>query len=146
MVIVFWSSLGFPVFEALAKRKIFTSDYLCKTFCPQFVEYAPMETRQPRGRRLTVHMDNASPHRSKQTPDCLTSLTLVSAPHPQYSSDLAPSDFYLFGKVKNSLIGKKFASADDFFTKSARFWRLLAEMNWMPFLAARKRDYKNASR
>jgi hypothetical protein len=75
----------------------------------------------------------------------LTSLRLVSSPHPPYSPDLAPSDFYLFGKVKNLLTGKKFASADDFFTKSAGFWRSLAEMDWMPFLLARKRDYKNAS-
>jgi hypothetical protein len=37
----------------------------------------------------------------------------VSAPHPPYSPDLAPSDFYLFGKVKNLLTGKKFASADE---------------------------------
>jgi hypothetical protein len=59
MVTVFWSPLGFPVVEALAKRKTFTSDYFCETICTQFVHYAPPETRQPTGRRLTVHMDNA---------------------------------------------------------------------------------------
>jgi hypothetical protein len=59
-------------------------------------------------------MDNASPHRSKQTTDCLISLHLVSAPHPPYSSDLTPSDFSLFGKVWNLLTGNKFASADEF--------------------------------
>jgi histone-lysine N-methyltransferase SETMAR len=58
-------------------------------------------------------LDNASPYWSKQITDCLTSLRLVSASHPPYSPDLVPSDFYSFGKVKNLLIGKKFASSDE---------------------------------
>jgi hypothetical protein len=43
----------------------------------------------------------------------LISLRLVSAPHQPYLPDMAPSDFYLFGKVNNLLTGKKFASADE---------------------------------
>jgi hypothetical protein len=84
MVTIYWSPLGFPILEALGKRKTFTSDYFCETIAPQFVEYAPMESRQARGRRITIHMDNASPHRSKQTTDFLSSLRLISAPHPPY--------------------------------------------------------------
>jgi hypothetical protein len=34
------------------------------------------------------------------------------APHPPYSPDLAPSDFYLFGYVKHPLSGSAFADAD----------------------------------
>jgi hypothetical protein len=30
---------------------------------------------------------------------------MKSAPHPPYSPDLAPSDFYLFGHVKRCLAG-----------------------------------------
>jgi len=33
-------------------------------------------------------------------------------PHPQYSPDLAPSDFHLFRSLQNSLNGKTFASED----------------------------------
>jgi histone-lysine N-methyltransferase SETMAR len=29
-------------------------------------------------------------------------------PHPPYSPDLAPSDFWLFGDVKTSLVGQTF--------------------------------------
>jgi histone-lysine N-methyltransferase SETMAR len=29
-------------------------------------------------------------------------------PHPSYSPDLAPSDYHLFGKLKDSLRGSKF--------------------------------------
>jgi hypothetical protein len=49
MVTVLWSPIGFPIREALGKRKTFTSDYFCETIAPQFVEYAPMESRQAGG-------------------------------------------------------------------------------------------------
>jgi hypothetical protein len=29
-------------------------------------------------------------------------------PHPPYTADLAPSDFWLFGHVKTSLVGQTF--------------------------------------
>jgi hypothetical protein len=32
------------------------------------------------------------------------------APHPAFSPDLAPSDFYLFGKIKTRLMGFEFES------------------------------------
>jgi hypothetical protein len=37
---------------------------------------------------------------------------MKSAPHPPYSPDLAPSDFYLFGYVKIGLAGLSFEDAD----------------------------------
>jgi hypothetical protein len=35
--------------------------------------------------------------------------------HPPYSPDIAPSDFYLFGKVKNELIGKSIHDEHELF-------------------------------
>jgi hypothetical protein len=37
---------------------------------------------------------------------------MKSAPHPPYSPDLAPSDFYLFVYVKKCLAGLSFEDAD----------------------------------
>jgi hypothetical protein len=37
---------------------------------------------------------------------------MKSAPHPPYSPDLAPSDFYLFGYVKRCLASLSFEDAD----------------------------------
>jgi hypothetical protein len=37
---------------------------------------------------------------------------MKSAPHPPYSPDLAPSDFYLFVYLKRCLAGLSFDSAD----------------------------------
>jgi hypothetical protein len=46
-----------------------------------------------------------------------------------YSPERAPSDFYLFGKLRYLLTGKEFVSADEMRDELARFWRALAEMN-----------------
>jgi histone-lysine N-methyltransferase SETMAR len=113
MLTVFWSPLGFPVVEVLAKKKTFTSEYFCETICTKLVACAPEETRRNGGRKLTIHMDNASPHRSKQTTEFMQKSRLNSAPHPPYSPDLAPSDFYLFGKVKDMLKGQEFKSSEE---------------------------------
>jgi hypothetical protein len=38
--------------------------------------------------------------------------SMQRAPHPAYSPDLVPSDFYLFGYVKQLLSGCQFADQD----------------------------------
>jgi hypothetical protein len=37
---------------------------------------------------------------------------MKSAPHPPYSPDLVPSDFYFFGVVKRCIAGLSFEDAD----------------------------------
>jgi hypothetical protein len=37
---------------------------------------------------------------------------MKSAPHPPYSPDIAPSDFYLFGYVERCFAGLSFEDAD----------------------------------
>jgi len=40
----------------------------------------------------------------------MTSLKFTVVPHPRYSPDLAPSDFWLFPKLKETLKGQHFSS------------------------------------
>ena len=42
-------------------------------------------------------------------------------PHPPYSPDLAPSDFYLFGPMKEALGGTRFETDEDVM-KAVRKW------------------------
>ena len=52
-------------------------------------------------------------HNSKMTREKTEELGFKRAPHPPYSPDIAPSDFFLFGYVKEKLKGYKFKSRDD---------------------------------
>jgi hypothetical protein len=57
---------------------------------------------------LLLH-NNARPHTAAHTVDALRALKFEVLKHPPYSPDLAPSDFHLFGPMKEHLWCQKFA-------------------------------------
>jgi histone-lysine N-methyltransferase SETMAR len=61
---------------------------------------------------LILHADNARRHTAKMKSQFMEQNSMQKAPHPAYSSDLAPSDFYLFGYVEPLLSGCQFADQD----------------------------------
>ena len=52
-------------------------------------------------------------HHSKLSSQKIDQLNFDRAPHPPYSHDIAPSDFFHFGYVKNKLKGQRFKSRDE---------------------------------
>ena len=62
--------------------------------------------RHKNANELLILHDDARPHTSLRTRQELTNLQLTVLPHPPYSTDLAPSDFHLFGPMKDALLGK----------------------------------------
>ena len=58
----------------------------------------------PERNTFLLHHDNARPHCSAQTQDAMTGMKFTVVPHPPYSQDLAPSDFWLFPKLKETLV------------------------------------------
>jgi histone-lysine N-methyltransferase SETMAR len=57
-------------------------------------------------------LDNCPVHFSNATEQFITENHIEHVPHRPYSPDLAPSDFWLFGHVKTSLIGQTFDEAE----------------------------------
>ena len=57
--------------------------------------------------------DNARPHMAAHAVDTLRALKFEVLKHPPYSPDLAPSDFHLFGPMKEHLHGQKFADDNE---------------------------------
>ena len=81
-------------------------------------------------RSTIIHHDNARPHTSLETRTALDRLGLRTLPHPPYSPDLAPSDFFLFPKLKDYLKGNRYETADFFadgIQQVVRRWRLCIE-------------------
>jgi len=56
--------------------------------------------------------DNARPHTSLKTVEHTVNLGWTVIPHPPYSPDSVPSDFHLFGPMKDGLRGQHFPSND----------------------------------
>jgi transposase len=64
-------------------------------------------------RKLVVHADNARAHTAQKYRTFCKENGLRLAPHPPDSPDLAPSDFFLFGYVKERLKGMLFLSYEE---------------------------------
>jgi hypothetical protein len=58
-----------------------------------------------RARRLMVHTDKARPQTARSSIDFLEANDLRRAPHPPYSPDLTPPDFYLLRDLSRRLSG-----------------------------------------
>jgi len=64
--------------------------------------------------------DNAPYHTSVLTHHFLAKNKIAVIPHPQYSPDLAPCDFFLFPKIKLKLKGRRFDTIEDFQAETQR--------------------------
>ncbi|EFN89072.1 Histone-lysine N-methyltransferase SETMAR, partial [Harpegnathos saltator] len=64
--------------------------------------------------KVLFHHDNAPAHTSALAAVKLVELVPYELlPHPPYSPDLAPCDFFLFPNLKKSLAGQKFESNEE---------------------------------
>jgi len=69
-----------------------------------------------RGRLTTgvlLQLDNARPHTACSTVAKIQDLSFECFLHPPYSPDLAPSDFHVFGPLKQTMGGKSFRSDEE---------------------------------
>jgi transposase len=65
------------------------------------------------GRKFVAHADNAKAHTTQKCRTFCEENGLRLAPNPPYSPDFAPSDFFLFGSVKERLKGMVFPSYEE---------------------------------
>ena len=60
-----------------------------------------------------MHHDNAPAHTALSVREFLATKQITVLEHPAYSSGLAPSNFFLFLKIKEILKGRHFVNNDD---------------------------------
>ena len=90
----------------LEKGKTINSDYYIA-----LLDRSSAEIRRKRPHmqmeKVLFHQDNAPCHKSMKTMVKLNELSFELLPHPPYSPDLAPSDYWLFAVLKEMLQGKR---------------------------------------
>ena len=111
MVTVMWGVRVFLVIDALPEGGKFNAEYAASLIAKLDAEMR--KTRPLMGAsKMTLHWDNARPHKSAIATAAIRRIKMSQLPHPPYSPDLAPSDFYLFGEIKRRLAGKKLTTRD----------------------------------
>ena len=82
------------------------------------------------GQVIRLHHDNAPPHTAHATAQYLAQNDFQVVPHPAYSPDIAPCDFYLFGALKAALAGRHFESTSAISSALAAFFRGVDAATW----------------
>lgn len=122
MLSVWWDFKGIIFFELLPDNPTITpEDYSCHLDkLNDFLKQKRPELVNRKG--VVFHQDNARLHTSLVTRQKLLELGWDILPHPAYSPDLAPSDYYLFQSLQNFLDGKTFTSNEEVKTHLDQFF------------------------
>ena len=70
-----------------------------------------------------IHFDNARCHTSQKVKEYLENSDFIQLPHPPYSSDIAPSDFGLFGTIKQKMPSYVNETEDDRLLSQKSYYR-----------------------
>ena len=109
MASVFWDSQGVIMIDYLEHCRTINGAYYAAENSRLRQEIA----RNRRGkltRGVLLLQDIVPAHTSQVAMTAATECGFEVLPHPSYSSDMAPSDFYLFPKLKSNLRGTQFGS------------------------------------
>jgi histone-lysine N-methyltransferase SETMAR len=106
IVPIAWNPLRFPLIVALPKGRTFNAEYYRDNILAVLTQLKPEDD----GRKHMVHADNARAHTAQKCRTFCEENGLRLAPHPPYSPDLAPSDFFLFDYAMTRLKGMVFPS------------------------------------
>jgi histone-lysine N-methyltransferase SETMAR len=134
MLSVFWDSQGVLLAHFLKHVENMNSASYYEVLLKLWVAIRRKRPRQL-ARGVLLHHDNVRPHTARATQERIQELQWEPLEHPPYSQDLAPSDFHLFGPLKNHLGGKHFAD-DEKVETEVRKW-LRQRSTYVYFYAAR---------
>ena len=108
MCTVFWDKKGVILLDFPEPRQTINSDRYIATLT--YLKARISRVRPEKKTTFLLQHDNARPHTSLKTMEHIANFGWTVLPHPPYSPDFAPSDFHLFGPMKDGLRGQHLPS------------------------------------
>ena len=96
----------------MSEKATMTSRYYTGTVLPNVATVQEQRPNVVTTRTLLLH-DHAAPHKVRATIQCLEGDKLQVVPHPPYTPDVAPFDFWLFSTLKTGFAGNIFWRIQD---------------------------------
>lgn len=137
MATIFWDSDGVILIDYLKGQRTVTGAYYANVL-RKLKEALVRKRKGKLHGGILFHHDNAPAHSVRVAKEVLREFRWEVLPHPPYSPDLAPSDFFLFPKLKEMLKGTHFSDVEEakntantwlqtspstFFRDSLRSWK-----------------------
>lgn len=111
MASISWDAKGIIFIDYLEKGKTITGKYYASLLDRLNDEIKKKRPHLPK-EKIPYHHGNSPAHSSLKATGKLIKLYEL-LPHPPYSPDLAPTDYYLFPSLKRWLEGRRFMSNDE---------------------------------
>lgn len=123
LLCVWWNYEGLIYYELVPDGLTINSD----TYCQQLEKvYEILKKKYPsmiNRKAALLQQDNARPHTAKRTKEKIKELEAFELlPHPAFSPDLAPSDYYLFRSMAQFFRGRNFQSIEEVDTAVTEFF------------------------
>ena len=112
MATVFWDAKGVIMLDFLPKRSTITGVYYANLL-DQLRTAIRAKRRGKLSKGVLLQQDNARVHSCKVAMDGVERNEYELIPHPAYSPDLAPGDFFLFPNLKKDIRGLHFRSDEE---------------------------------
>ena len=110
---VFFNYQGSVAVDILPANTTVTGSYYAETVLPKVAQEISSQRPNSGTQNVLLLHDNASPHKTRAITRFLEENKIQVLPHPPYSPDLAPCDFWLFPLLKDRLAEKKFHRIQD---------------------------------
>ena len=127
MFITFFDIKGFVYEEFVPTGQTVNSKFYCKVLRRLHEKLRRHRPQLWREQTWLLHHDNAPSHTSFLTHQFLAKNKIAVIPHPPYSPDLAPCDFFLFPKMKLKLKGRRFDTIEEIQAELQRVLDTLTE-------------------
>jgi len=131
MLTVFWDERGVILEHYMHRGNTVTS----ATYADLLKNHLHPAVKSKRHGHLStgvpLHLDNARPHTARSTVATIQDLSFECHPHPPYSPDLAPSDFHVFGPLKE-MMGGKSSRSDKEVQQAVHEWLLSQPKEFFP--------------
>ena len=122
MASVFWDAHELIFIDYIEKGRTITGVYY-DALLNRLVDEIRKKRPHLKKKKILFHDDNVLSHTSKTAKAKKHELGFESLPHPPFSLDLAPSDFYLFPNFKRWLRGRSFESNEEVEWKTGGYFR-----------------------
>jgi histone-lysine N-methyltransferase SETMAR len=130
MVATFLRRSGHLSTVTLGNRQTVNAEWYTTVCLPQVFSVLKQQRPKTALRGIFLHHDNASAHTAARTLDFLGKEGVQLLPHPAYSPDLAPCDFFVFPRLKDLLRGRRFDTAELAIDAYETALKTLTENDW----------------
>lgn len=128
---IFFSSEGLLVKLLAPPNSTVSGTYYSQTVLPELL--SAFQKHHP-NHHLHLHHDNAPAHRCGIVLDYIHENNIEIIPHPPYSPDLAPADFWLFPLLKSQLSSHTFSSRHALGLAVGNILSAVSEHEWSAFI------------